>query len=152
MILYLVRHGDAQPLSLQGDRGRELTDLGREQSETLGCFLRGLNPDIILISTFMRTQQTLDSIEKESGWEPYTEFVSLDVSPGGDLDDLLIEVKAYGKDSLLIIGHNPQLSKLIYKLTHKDVSMGNCSFAEIDVANGNLVRYLDVEDMHACTN
>ncbi|OQY37655.1 MAG: hypothetical protein B6229_08050 [Spirochaetaceae bacterium 4572_7] len=148
MILYLVRHGDAQPLSLKGDRGRELTELGREQSETLGCFLRGLNPDIILISTFMRTQQTLDSIQSESGWKRYREFVSLDVAPGGSIDDLLIEVKAYGKESLLIVGHNPQLSDLIYQLTNKSVSMNNCSFAEIDTVNGQLVRYLDIGDMN----
>ncbi len=75
------------------------------------------------------------------------EFVSLDVAPSGSIDDLMLEIRAYKEDSLLVVGHNPQLSELVYYLTNTEVSMGNCSFAQIDLDTNKLQKFFKVEEM-----
>ncbi len=147
MKLYLLRHGDAEVTSPQGDRGRVLTEEGLRQAKIAGRFLRDLHPDVVLISTYKRAKQTLEIIHRESCWNSLREFVSLDVAPDGSIDDLLIELKAYDEKSILIVGHNPQMAHLVYHLTKKDISVGNCTFIEIDMVAGKLVKSIDVEDM-----
>ncbi len=147
MKLYLLRHGDAEIFSAKGDRGRELTDYGQKQSRIAGRFLRDVHPDIVLISTYKRAKQTLEIVNIEGGGCSLREFVSLDVAPSGSIEDLMIEINAYPDNSLLIVGHNPQLSILIHKLTGEDIPMGNCSFAEIDLETNKLIRFVNVEDM-----
>ncbi len=151
MILYLLRHADAEIMSYKGDRGRALTDKGREQAKVAGRFLKTIKPGVVLISTFDRTKETLDLIQQQNHWDKCREFVSVDVAPSGNIDDLLIEILEYKEDSLLVVGHNPQLSNLIYHLTNVDVSMHNCSFAEIDLDVNKLKRVVHVEDM-VCMN
>lgn len=147
MKLYLLRHGDAQKLSPHGDRGRELTEDGRVQAKVAGSYLKNLHPGVVLISTFVRAKQTLDILQAESGWCTLREFVSLDVAPNGDIDDLLIEVESYNEDSVLIVGHNPQLSNMIHHLTGENISMGNCSFVIIDLVTKKILDFKKVEEM-----
>lgn len=147
MKLYLLRHGDAERKSSHGDRGRELTEVGRSQAKVAGKYLKDLRPGVVLISTFARAKQTLEIMHRESGWCSLREFVSLDVAPAGNVDDLMIEVNAYQEDSVLIVGHNPQLSELVYHLTKKNISMGNCSFATIDLETSELLDFKKVEEM-----
>lgn len=147
MKLYLLRHGDAERLSAHGDRGRELTEEGRNQAKIAGRYLKDIHPGVVLISTFIRAKQTLDIIHDECSWNNMREFVSLDVAPSGSIDDLMLEIRAYKEDSLLVVGHNPQLSELVYYLTDTEVSMGNCSFAQIDLDTNKLQKFLKVEEM-----
>ena len=147
MKLYLLRHGDAENVSPHGDRGRELTEVGRDQAKTAGRYLKNLHPGVVLISTFERAKQTLDIMHRESCWAILREFVSLDVAPGGDIDELMVEVNAYKEESILIVGHNPQLSNLLYNITEQNINMGNCSFAEIDLGTKKLLNFHKVEDM-----
>ncbi len=147
MKLYLLRHGDAERLSSLGDRSRELTEVGRDQARVAGKYLKNLHPGVVLISTFVRAKQTLEIMHRESGWCTLREFVSLDVAPMADLDDLMLEVNAYNEDSLLIVGHNPQLSNLVSHLTNKDIAMGNCSFAKIDLNTKELLEFKKVDEM-----
>ncbi len=151
MILYLLRHGDAEMFSNNGDRGRELTQVGQKQSRIAGRFLKNIHPSVVLISTYIRAKQTLDIVNFEGGSCSLREFVSLDVAPGGSIEDLMIEVNAYNEESILIVGHNPQLSNLIHHLTGNETPMGNCSFAEIDLDEKKLLKFNKVEDM-VCTS
>lgn len=147
MKLYLLRHGDAERISSLGDRGRELTEVGRNQAKIAGKYLKDLHPGVVLISTFVRAKQTLEILHRESGWCTLREFVSLDVAPMADIDDLMSEVSAYNEDSILIVGHNPQLSNLVFHITKKDLSMENCSFVTIDLNTNELLEFKKVEDM-----
>lgn len=147
MTLYLLRHGDAEIYSNQGDRGRELTERGREQSRIAGRYLKNVHPSTVLLSTYERAKQTLNIVNMEGGSCTLREFVSLDVAPGAAVEDLLIEVKSYKTDSLLVVGHNPQLSNLIHHITGEERVMGNCSYAEIDLESGSLVNFVTIEEM-----
>lgn len=148
MILYLLRHGDAEMYSSNGDRGRVLTEEGMEQSRLAGRFLKDIHPSVVLLSTYVRAKETLVIVNREGGSCALREFVSMDVAPGASVEDLMIEVNAYDEESLLIVGHNPQLSKLIYHLTGDEKAMGNCSFAEIDLNTNKLLNFITVEDMY----
>lgn len=151
MILYLLRHGDAEIYSDKGDRDRLLTERGMLQSKIAGRYLINKHPSIVLISTYVRAMQTLEIINVEGGSCSLREFVSLDVAPRASIDDLMIEIAAYSEESLLIVGHNPQLSLLIHYLTGHDKAMGNCSFAEIDLETNILLEFKTVEEME-CMN
>lgn len=150
MILYLLRHGDAENYSRSGDRDRVLTERGMEQSRVAGRYLIDKHPGVVLISTYTRAKDTLKIVNLAGGSCSLREFVSMDVAPGGSIEDLLIEVKSYNEESLLIVGHNPQLSRLVYHLTGEQKSMGNCSFAEIDLDTNKLVEFKTVEEMYVC--
>ncbi|MBN2617815.1 MAG: phosphohistidine phosphatase SixA [Spirochaetales bacterium] len=147
MKLYLLRHGDAEIYSQNGDRGRELSDLGRNQSRKAGRYLKDVHPGVVLMSTFVRAKQTLEIVNREGGSCALREFVSLDVSPSGSLEDLMIEINTYREDSVCVVGHNPQLSNLIEYLTGEKRTMGNCSFAEIDLESKKLIEFKTVEEM-----
>ena len=148
MILYLLRHGDAEMHSSNGDRSRILTEYGMEQSRLAGRYLKNVHPSVVLLSTYVRAKETLDIVIRESGSCALREFISLDVSPNASVEDLMLEVNAYKEESLLIVGHNPQLSHLIYHLTGCEKCMGNCSFAEIDLNTNNLLNFVTMEEMH----
>lgn len=147
MKLYLVRHGEAENSSEGGDRDRKLTNDGMDQSVRVGKFLKDLHPSVILTSTYRRAKETLEIILEKSHWPRNRYFESLDIKPNGDIEDLLIEVKAYKEDSLLIVGHNPQLTSLIFYLTGEECPMGNCSFAQIDLESKKVEKIYNVEDM-----
>ncbi len=148
MILYLLRHGDAELHSSNGDRSRMLTEVGMEQSRLAGRFLKDIHPSVVLLSTYIRAKDTLVIVNREGGSCALREFVSLDVAPSASVEDLMLEVNAYNEESLLIVGHNPQLSHLIYHLTGQDKGMGNCSFAEIDLKTNKLLNFITVEEMY----
>ncbi|MGL1891030.1 MAG: histidine phosphatase family protein [Spirochaetaceae bacterium] len=152
MKLYLLRHGDAELLSANGDRGRVLTEIGQKQSRIAGRYLRHIHPSVVLISTYTRARETLEIVNRVGGSCSLREFVCLDVAPGGSIEDLMVEVTTYTDDSLLIVGHNPQLSALIYQITGEQRAMGNCSFAEIDLLSNKLLNFTTVEEMSICTS
>lgn len=147
MKLYLVRHGDAEHSSRDGDKGRVLTELGKEQSRKVGSYLANLHPGVVLSSTYARAKETLGIIRESSNWSKVREFESLDIRPGGDMDGLLAEIEAYNEDSVLVVGHNPQLTSLINYITGDDCPMGNCSFAQIDLKSKKLDKFKKLEDM-----
>lgn len=151
MKLYLLRHGDAEMYSSNGDRGRPLTEEGMEQSRIAGRYLKNIHPSVVLISTFIRAKETLVIVNREGGSCALREFVSMDVAPEALVEDLMVEINAYDEESLLIVGHNPQLSRLIFYLTGEEKQMGNCSFAEIDLDTKELLKFITVEEM-VCMN
>lgn len=151
MTLYLLRHGEAALYAEHGDRSRVLTENGIEQSRVAGRYLKDIHPDVVLISTFVRAKQTLEIVNFEGGSCTLREFVCLDLAPSGSIEDLLIEIVTYHAKSILLVGHNPQLSNLIYHITGEEKNMGNCSFAEIDLDTKKLISFTSIEDMK-CTN
>lgn len=63
MKIYLIRHGNNTKDTYQNDVG-DLNPIGIEQANRSGKFLKTINPDIIIASTYMRTMQTANEINK----------------------------------------------------------------------------------------
>jgi phosphohistidine phosphatase len=142
MKLYLVRHGDAES-NVGLDKLRKLTSMGIDQSKRIGCYIKDINPEIILTSPYIRAKETLKYINEEAKFPGTKIYESQDLTPFGNIENLILEIEAYNTKSLLIVGHNPLLSNLIYQLTGEDVLMGNCSFAEIDFSKRQLLRFIN---------
>jgi phosphohistidine phosphatase len=122
MHLYLLRHADAEDLRTS-DADRTLTPKGREQSETVARFCRrcAVRPDYILTSPFRRAQQTADAVAAALDIPTVVENF---LASGMDAATALRELRAYlGCQSVMIVGHQPDLGELIAALLALDSPM-----------------------------
>jgi phosphohistidine phosphatase len=116
MDLYIFRHGLAEEVSDSGlDRDRELTREGREKTRLAGKALCKLEVsfDLVLSSPFARAWQTAEILVKALDCEKLLtkcEALASGAPSAGVLDELKDHRK---KESILLVGHEPDLSKLI---------------------------------------
>ena len=140
MNLYLLRHGIAADRgnSVQGtDAERPLLPKGRRRlrhiAKAMGVMK--INFDLILTSPLVRARQTAEIVVKTLKRRKQLKF-SDELTPGGNpkllvqqLNDLQPQPK-----HILLVGHEPDLSKLIALLTS-----GNTTMA-IDLKKGSLCK------------
>jgi len=112
MLLHLIRHAEAEPHRLD-DFSRCLTEKGFKQARRIGCFMKEqcLRPEIILTSPVIRARETAEIVAKLLGKPPLTEvpWAACGMNP----EVALAELSAYAKlDSVMIVGHEPDLSSL----------------------------------------
>jgi phosphohistidine phosphatase len=117
MDLYVIRHADALPLGdhITDDADRPLTDAGTAQAKALAqCLQRlGVHLDVVLSSPLLRARQTAETMLRSwSAPVPPLEVVDELVNAGKrkKLSRLLRDV---GKESVAIIGHQPDLSAYV---------------------------------------
>jgi phosphohistidine phosphatase len=118
--LILLRHAKAEPQGSTPDHERTLTDAGRAAAGKIGRAMRkaGLAPDVVLVSTATRTQQTLEALEQENVWDEWPNIDSLPqlyMATPGQLRDVLHDLSESVR-SALVIGHNPALHELALSL------------------------------------
>jgi phosphohistidine phosphatase len=146
MNLYLLRHGIAVDPSKPGfakDAERPLTPRGRRRlrqiTEAMGA-LR-ISFDVILSSPYVRAMQTAEIVAKSLKRRKQLTF-SDDLMPGGNprlLIQRLNDLRPKSKN-ILLVGHEPYLSRLIALLT-----AGNTGMA-IDLKKGGLCK-LEAESL-----
>jgi phosphohistidine phosphatase len=116
--LILLRHAKAVRGTLEvSDHDRGLTPDGRRTAAAMGAAMRGLGiaPDVILVSSAVRTQETMDALEP---WEdrPNIETLStLYMAGHKQVLDILRELPETMR-SVLVIGHNPGIHELAQAL------------------------------------
>jgi phosphohistidine phosphatase len=112
--LILLRHAKAERGTPEvSDHDRGLTPDGKRDATAIGVAMRslGLTPDVVLVSSSLRTQQTLDALEP---WEdrPNIETISgLYMASHHQIRDLLRELPETMR-CVLVIGHNPGIHEL----------------------------------------
>jgi len=112
MLLHLLRHAEAEPHRLD-DLSRCLTEKGFKQARRIGCFMKEqcLRPEIILTSPVVRARETAEVVAKLLGKPPLTEVPWAACGMNPEL--ALTELSGYAKlDSVMIVGHEPDLSSL----------------------------------------
>ncbi len=117
MDLYILRHGIAEDRSPTGqDRGRALTDEGREKTRAASRALRKMDItfEAILASPFVRAWQTAEIVVEELGCQKLLRTCEA-LGCGGQLKEVFLELETLcGKhESALLVGHEPDLSRLI---------------------------------------
>jgi phosphohistidine phosphatase len=133
MIIYLLRHGDAVDAARFEDSERPLSDFGRRQASAVGAYLAGSQAGIqqIYCSPLLRAQQTGEVVQRELGQVPIQSTEVLLSSR--DPRDIVQELKRNTVKSVLLIGHEPHLSRTISLLLWGDirsrVEMKKCSLA-----------------------
>ncbi len=117
--LYLVRHahaGDAE--TWRGpDEARPLSARGREQTARLAAFLHRLGgaPGLILTSPKLRASETAAPIADAIGAQVRAEPILAEAPDLLDLERLL--AAAGDPASVLIVGHDPDLTSILEEIT-----------------------------------
>jgi phosphohistidine phosphatase len=138
--LWLLRHGEAEPHDARPDAERRLTDRGREQSRIAGCALAALKIQVHLAFTSpkVRARDTAVLACEPLGVEPI-DHASL--FAGFDVSDVLELLAAAGPDQrVLVVGHEPDFSQVVYDLTggRIDFKKGGIAAVRLDGTRGEL--------------
>jgi phosphohistidine phosphatase len=125
-VIYLLRHGDAED-GHGDDAARRLTEKGKRQARDAGLALAalGVRIDACLASPKVRALETArlacEALEVEV---EATEALS-----GGPFDALDL---AAGRGDILLVGHEPDFSNEIGRLTGANVGMKKGGIAVVD--------------------
>jgi phosphohistidine phosphatase len=119
--LYLLRHAQAEVrVDGQDHPDRALTAKGVRQAVAMGAFAqaRALHVDLALSSPYRRARETLDHAAKQ--WPTplptaQADWLRIDTPTAQWLAGLRT-VRARGLDSLLLVGHEPDLSQALAAL------------------------------------
>jgi phosphohistidine phosphatase len=146
MNLYLLRHGIAIDPSMPDfakDTERPLTPKGKRRLRQIAGAMGELKIsfDLILSSPYVRAKQTAEIVAKILKRKKKLKF-SDELTPGGNPKSLvqqLNELRPKPKN-ILLVGHEPYLSKLIALLTAGSPNM------QIDLRKGSLCK-LETESL-----
>ncbi len=141
--LFLLRHAksDWSDNSVD-DHDRDLAHRGERAAAAMGQYLSqaGVEPDLALCSTAMRARRTWEVLSANWPLAPNVEFErGLYLAGSTGLLNRLKKVDP-GLDSVLIIGHNPDIEKLILGVAGKGKGdslaraadkVPTCAFAEL---------------------
>src|SRR5580765_1138389 len=116
MNLYLMRHGIAEAKDdpeVHNDEERALTKKGARKMRKAAKGLAHLKVDVdrILTSPLPRSRQSAEIVAKVLDLEERLEDVQ-ELTPEAPVENLISTLSKYsGENSLLLIGHQPQLRK-----------------------------------------
>jgi phosphohistidine phosphatase len=122
MKLYVLRHANAEDRDAEkypDDVLRPLTPKGIETARKVATWVKSRNmiPDIILTSPAIRAFDTAKICAEKFGLAKDYFVVTDLLLPGLDREKLVAQINAnYCKPSLLLVGHEPDLSSLLSTL------------------------------------
>jgi phosphohistidine phosphatase len=139
--LWLLRHGEAVPHDSGPDEQRELTERGRDQSRAAGRALTALEVEVHLCFTSpkVRARQTAELACAELRVDPIDEDA---LAEGFDGRAALALMRAAGPDQrVLVVGHEPDFSQVVYDLTggRVDFKKGGVAGIRLDGSRGELI-------------
>ena len=116
MILYLLRHAEAEALAVS-DSARRLTPKGEAQAERVGKFCRrhSIEPSVILASPVTRAMQTAKIVGKILDAAELIEvpWAACGMHPA----EAIAQLGSYEKlPSVMLVGHQPDLGVLASSL------------------------------------
>ena len=116
MKLWLLRHGEAEPVA-RTDASRNLTVYGQQQVREAAVQLQGRPLRAVLVSPYVRAQQTADLVCEVLAFAGVRQTVSW-LTPESDLRQTLRELDGYAFDELLLVPHQPLVGALAGLLIH----------------------------------
>ena len=135
LVLDLIRHCQAAPGEVSGDRARALTPAGRAALERLGARLArdGSVPARLLASPLDRAQQSAEALRGEFATPPAIETLD-ELAPEGTPIELLGALQRLGLDGghVALVGHQPLLGQLALLLTSTETTFAPGSLVRIE--------------------
>jgi phosphohistidine phosphatase len=127
-VIWLLRHGDAADAA-DDDASRPLTENGERQARAAGATLAALGEriDVCLTSPKLRALQTAQLACDTLGLEPEVS----ESLRGGDFEPAGL---AAGRGNVLLVGHEPDLSRAIQVATGGHVEMKKGGLAAVEGA------------------
>jgi phosphohistidine phosphatase len=146
--LWLLRHAEAEPHGSRADSERKLTTRGEAQARAAGLALSRLDVlfESVLFSPKVRARQT--AVLAAEAWSAEQRECLAEYPPlAGDFAasgarEALHAVSPDGR--LLLVGHEPDLSRLLYELTgvSADFKKGGVAAVRLEGASGELIALL----------
>lgn len=137
--LYFFRHGIAEDDYEKPDFYRTLTSEGKEavMLQAIALHQAGIRPDRLFSSPYVRARETAEILGRY--WEMPVEIWD-GLGCGAMLDDVveLIDVHEHPA-SVMVVGHQPDFSDMIYTLTGKDVTVQKGSMIHVYVKRFGLL-------------
>jgi phosphohistidine phosphatase len=139
--LWLLRHGEAEPHGVRADADRALTDRGRAQSLAAGRALARLGVEFAAIYTSPRTRalDTATLAAQALGGRPQVYEPLHAGFSRADVEELFAAAPS-GK--LLLVGHEPDFSQVVYDLTGARIELKKGGIAVVRFPQGDLLRLL----------
>ncbi len=143
--VYVLRHGKSDwQASYGSDHERPLAERGIEAAELMGRFLAttGQVPAMVLSSTAVRARRTAELAQTAGAWE--TPLETTDALYGASVATVLdlVQRQDDALDSLLLVGHQPTWSEVIWELTGGSVRFPTAALARIDC---QIPRWRDID-------
>lgn len=134
MRLWLLRHGQAE-VQARSDAERALTAHGRQEVCQVAVQLEGRALGAILVSPYVRAQQTAALVREALGFTGGIHTVPW-LIPDSDPREVLAELDRYAADELLLVSHQPLVGALAGLLLHghrqQPLPMHTASLAELE--------------------
>jgi phosphohistidine phosphatase len=148
--LWMLRHGEAVPHDSKPDDERELTPRGRRQSEAAGAALAALNEEFAACysSPKVRAWETAELACASLNIDPVRED---SLANGFSRTDALALLDAHGDAKVLVIGHEPTFSQVVYDFTGARVDFKKGGVAAIAArrTSGELLALLRPRELEA---
>lgn len=151
--LWLLRHAVAEPHGTRADAERRLTTRGERQANIAGVALArlGVEFDAVLFSPKARARQTAELAAAE--WSPgQRKRLRAHPALAGEFDaaqarDAAATIGADGR--LLLVGHEPHLSRVVADLTGGlvDLKKGGLAAVRLEGLGGELALLLRPRDL-----
>lgn len=123
--LYIVRHAKAEDrATFMADHDRRLTSEGVMAAARIGRYLRGkgIKPDAMVSSTAPRAADTARVLAEQLGSDPAQIRLDGALFDGGPKAYLAVVNALPGEvQSVMIVGHNPDVSYFAEFLTHQSI-------------------------------
>lgn len=131
MQLYLLRHGEAEAANIGGDEARELTEKGRRDVQAMAELLlrAGARPECVYTSPLTRARQTGDIVARALGLAAQPDDR---LRPGAKLGAVQRLLGERSHRAALLVGHEPDLSSIVFHLTDGRVKMRTSAVARVD--------------------
>ena len=125
-MIYLLRHGDAEPDQGHGDAARRLTEKGEAQATAAGLAMARLEikVDTCLASPRVRAFDTATLACRPLG-------IPVEVVDAIGYDDYDSLELAAGRGDTLIVGHEPDMSMEVARITGANIKMKKGGVAAI---------------------
>lgn len=118
MQLTLVRHGEASPATDGIDSKRPLTKRGHEQAIQTAEFIKGnIDPDIFVVSTLLRAQETLAHIQKN--FPNVSVMICDQIKPEDDAKLAIEWLSQLPFERIVVVCHMNIVGHIAEQLTHE---------------------------------
>lgn len=114
-----MRHGEAEQ-SASSDSERNLTRTGEDEVSVNCQYLQDSRPELIICSTLVRAQQTAEIVAKEIAFGKEV-IIWEELVPSGKPEILVQKLSALQEEIVLLVSHQPLVSKLVTYLCDEKV-------------------------------
>jgi phosphohistidine phosphatase len=149
--LWMLRHAEAVPHDTKPDAERELTPRGRRQADAAGAALAALGEKFAVCYTSpkVRARETAELACAHLNLEPILDDALAD---GFTRVDALALLEAHDADAhVLVVGHEPSFSQVVYDFTggRVDFKKGGIAALRASRASGELLVLLRPREIDA---